>query len=97
MISATKFVVVLGVMAIMNTQVSAIPTFLLNICSLDEQQVMPCTCCKKTCWYDTVEMATEHFGNMPGELNEAETRFTIGIMRQCIKAKCTDVCTLSRF
>ncbi|EGT52501.1 hypothetical protein CAEBREN_23460 [Caenorhabditis brenneri] len=98
MVSATTLIVLLGVATILGSQVNA--ALMPSMCSDQEKDVLPCMCCKKSCWFGISEevevglqMTSNYFGNMPGERNDAEAKFAIAMMRDCVKFECLGACS----
>ncbi|EGT52580.1 hypothetical protein CAEBREN_13862 [Caenorhabditis brenneri] len=93
MISTTTLVILLGVVAIFGSQVNCAPSVMPTVCTVRQVNALPCMCCRKSCWYGMSEMTSGYFGNMPGERNDAEARFTIALMHECVKLECSEACS----
>ncbi|CAL2048769.1 unnamed protein product [Caenorhabditis brenneri] len=91
MVSATTLIILLGVATILGSQANG--ALMASMCSDQEKDVLPCMCCKKSCWFGISEMTSNYFGNMPGERNDAEAKFAIAMMRECVKFECLDACS----
>ncbi|EGT33099.1 hypothetical protein CAEBREN_05074 [Caenorhabditis brenneri] len=91
MVSATTLIILLGVATILGLQANA--ALMPSMCSDQEKDVLPCMCCKKSCWFGISEMTSNYFGHMPGERNDAEAKFAIAMMRECVKIECSDACS----
>uniref|UniRef100_A0A8R1DWX8 Uncharacterized protein n=1 Tax=Caenorhabditis japonica TaxID=281687 RepID=A0A8R1DWX8_CAEJA len=74
-------------------QANAATTLMPAVCSAQEEASLPCVCCKKSCWFGIAEMTTAYFGHMPGERSDAESKFTLAMMRQCFVTECANACT----
>ncbi|KAJ1360421.1 hypothetical protein KIN20_019383 [Parelaphostrongylus tenuis] len=63
-----------------------------HACSINDRVQMPCTCCKKDCWYTIAAAATHELGHIPGEAGEREALATLRLIRDCMVNECIDMC-----
>ncbi|CAL2048682.1 unnamed protein product [Caenorhabditis brenneri] len=93
MFSFIKFALFIAVFAVVAFQGDTGSFFLPITCSVQQQAVQPCFCCRRSCWVGIAQMTTKYFGNIPGERNDAEAMFALSMMRKCMENQCHALCS----
>ncbi|MFH4980218.1 hypothetical protein AB6A40_006927 [Gnathostoma spinigerum] len=65
-----------------------------EICNRDGPLFHPCRCCKVNCWYSIASAATHELGHIPGQEGENEALATLRLIRMCMIAECSDICSV---